>query len=305
MFVTNEMVYDRHLDDARTRAIEAPHLRGSSKRMKPAPLPKLGLKQMLAQPRHALRWLVDYDRSRKFERWPGAFRGVYPSFAAALAAAPQGKVGYNHAELSNLYDYRMGKAFASDYPTLFWLDRLVGKQPSVFDWGGHIGVSYYTYQKYLTLPEQFRWCVCDVPEIAKAGAKLATEKGASQLSFTTEPSQMSGFDILMAAGSLQFMETPLADVLARLERKPPHLLINKLPLYDGEDFFTLQNTIHSYNPYKVLNRAGFVRSIEALGYEVVDDWETPDMGLVKIPLFPAHSSSVYSGYYFRAKAGSG
>jgi putative methyltransferase (TIGR04325 family) len=273
--------------------------------MNQTPSRKLGLRRVLEQPRHALRWLVELDHSRKFETWPGAFRGVYPSFQAALAAAPQGKVGYNHAELTNLYDYRLGKAFASDYPTLFWLDRLIGNHPSLFDWGGHTGVSYYTYQKYLTLPPSFRWCVCDVPEIAKAGTKLALEKGATGLDFTTKPPEMSNFDILMAAGSLQFMEAPLDETLSRLERKPPHLLINKLPLYDGDDFFTLQNTLHSFNPYKVQNRARFVRSIEALGYEVVDDWETPDMGLVKIPLFPEHSLSVYSGYYFRAKASSG
>ena len=305
MFVTNEVVYDTALHDARVRAIDAPHSRPGAGRMKSTPSPKLSLGRVLAQPRQALRWLVDFERASKFERWPGAFRGVYPSFAAALAAAPKGKVGYNHAELTNLYDYRLDKAFASDYPALFWLDRMLGEQRSLFDWGGHIGVSYYAYQKYLALPPSFRWCVCDVPEIAKAGAKLAAEKGERNLSFTTEPPEMSGFDILMAAGSLQFMEPSLADTLARLERKPAHLLINKLPLYDGDDFFTLQNTIHSYNPYKVLNRARFVRSIEDLGYEVVDDWETPDMGLVKIPLFPEHSISVYSGYYFRAKASSG
>jgi putative methyltransferase (TIGR04325 family) len=263
--------------------------------------PILGLRGMLKQPRRAMRWLIDVEHDRKFERWPGAYRGVYGSFTEARAAAPGAKLGFNHVELTNIYDNRMGKAFSSDYPALFWLGKLLGEASSLFDWGGHVGVSYYTYRRYLKLPESFRWLVCEVPEIAKAGAELAQKNGEHQLAFTTEPTDASGFDILMAAGSLQFLESPLASDLARLQRKPKHLLINKLPLYDGEQFVTLQNTIHSYNPYKVQNRAEFVDSVLGSGYELVDEWDTPDM-TCHIPLHPEHSISAYSGFYFRAKS---
>ncbi|HXK17565.1 MAG TPA: methyltransferase, TIGR04325 family, partial [Polyangiaceae bacterium] len=223
--------------------------------MKIAATSRLGLRRALTQPRETVRWLVDLDRDRRFERWPGAYRGVYPSFEAARAAAPKAKLGFDHVELTHLYDDRLEKAFSSDYPVLFWLTKLLGEKRAVFDWGGHVGVSYYAYQKYLHLPHDLRWKVCEVPEIAKAGAQRAAEKGETRLSFTTEPRDASGFDILLAAGSLQFMEKPLAAELEQLPERPAHLLINKLPLYDGEDFVTLQNTIHSFNPCKVQNRA--------------------------------------------------
>jgi putative methyltransferase (TIGR04325 family) len=258
-----------------------------------------GLRRALNEPRQAVRWLVELERDRKFVDWPGAYHGVYPTFAAAIAAAPKAKLGFNHVELADIYDHRLHKAFPSDYPVLFWLDRLLHENRSVFDWGGHIGVSYYAYQRYLTLPEDLRWRVCEVPEIAKAGARLAAEKGEGRLTFTTEPSEASGFRILIAAGSLQYLETSLASDLQALEQRPEHLLINKLPLYDGDDFVTLQNTVHSFNPYKIQNRRNFVQSILALGYEAVDEWETPDMAC-RIPLHPEHSIRAYSGFYFRA-----
>jgi putative methyltransferase (TIGR04325 family) len=260
--------------------------------------PLLGLRRIFNEPRRTLRWLMDVEHDRKFERWPGAYRGVYPTFEAARAAAPSDKLGFNHAELTNIYDNRLHKAFSSDYPALFWLSKLLPGASSIFDWGGHVGVSFYAYQKYLTLPAGARWLVCEVPEIAKAGAELAARNGESRLGFTTDPLDASGFDILLAAGSLQFLEAPLADELLRLEQRPPHLLINKLPVYDGEPFVTIQNTIHSYNPTKVQNRSAFVGSILALGYELVDEWDTPDMAC-QIPLHPKHSISAYSGFYFR------
>lgn len=269
------------------------------KKQESAPL--VGLRRVFERPRQTLRWLTELEHERKFDRWPGAYRGVFPSFEAARAAAPNDKFGYNRPELVNIYDHRLDKAFPSDYPTLFWISRLLGEARSLFDWGGHIGVTFYAYQRYLQLPDGFRWRVCEMSEIVKAGAELAAKKGETRLSFTTVPAEASGFDILLAAGSLQFMEPSPASELERLPQKPKHLLLNKLPLYPGEDFVTLQNTIHSYNPCKVWNRERFVKSITDLGYQVVDSWETPDMSC-QIPLYPDHSVAAYSGYYFRRQS---
>jgi putative methyltransferase (TIGR04325 family) len=262
--------------------------------MNPVP----ALLQLVQRSKSALNYLVDLEYNRRFERWPGSYRGVFSSFAEARASAPSQKLGFDHAELAHLYDFRIGKAFPSDYPVLFWLARLLPELRSVFDWGGHIGVSYYTYAKYLDFPEPLRWRVGDVPQIIKAGAELAQGRGVTALSFTHDLAHADGFDLLLANGSLQFVETPLSESLRALKQPPRHLLINKLPLYDGATFVTLENTIHSYNPYRVGNRAAFVESIASHGYSVVDEWQTPDVSC-HIPLHRERSIDAYSGFYFR------
>jgi putative methyltransferase (TIGR04325 family) len=257
-----------------------------------------GLRQVVKDPRRALRWLMEFEHNRKFENWPGSYRGVFRSFEEARASAPKDKLGFDHPELATIYDDRLDRVFPSDYPILFWLGRVLPDSSSVFDWGGHIGVTFYAYQKYLEFPPALRWCVCDMPEIIKVGQKLAAERGEHRLSFTSDARTADGFDTLLAAGSLQYLERPFAEQLAALSRRPKALLINKLPLYDGESFVTLQNTVHSYNPYNIGNRREFVESVERLGYELVDSWTSPDVTCI-IPLHPERSIHAYSGFYFR------
>lgn len=256
------------------------------------------LKRILTRSRGTLKYLVDLEHNRRFERWPGSYRGVFESFAEARASAPGDKLGFDHPELAHLYDARMGKAFPSDYPVLFWLSRLLPHIGSVFDWGGHIGISYYTYAKYLDFSKRLRWHVGDVPQIVKAGRELAASRAAGSLSFTTEFAEADGLDLLLANGSLQFVEVPLADSLRGLRQLPRHLLVNKVPLYEGDAFVTLENTVHSYNPYRVGNKKAFVESIVACGYALEDTWENPDVSC-HIPLHRERSVSSYSGFYFR------
>lgn len=245
--------------------------------------------------------MVDLELNRRFPNWPGAYRGVFGSFAEARASAPASRpLGFDHPELANLYDFRVNKAFPSDYPVMFWLFQLAPTIASVFDWGGHIGVSYYTYSRY-GLPARIAWRVGDVSAIVDAGRRLAESRGVSALSFTSEFSDADGFDVFLANGSLQFVDMEFAEALGRLSKRPPHVIVNKLPAYDGESFVTLENTMHSFNPKRVYNRESFVASVTALGYELADSWENPDLTL-KLPLYRERQLEAYSGFYFRAAA---
>lgn len=258
------------------------------------------IRELIRRSRVALRYVVDLEYNRRFERWPGSYRGIFNSFAEARASAPNHKLGFDHPELANLYDSRIGKAFTSDYPVLFWLAQILPNTRSLFDWGGHVGVSYYTYKEYIGFSDQLRWCVGEVPEIAKAGRALAQARGASSLSFTSALADGDGFDVLLANGSLQFVEAPFSESLRTMSRRPPHLIVNKIPLYSGEPFVTLENTMHSYNPYQVGNRQAFIDSILALGYSLRDSWENPDVQC-HIPLHRERSIHAYSGFYFQAR----
>src|SRR4051812_22483056 len=85
--------------------------------------------------------VLELDYARAFARRPrNCFRGVYGSFAEAEASVPQDAlVGYDHAEMAELYRHRMEKANQSDYAVLFWLKGILDEHSFVFDFGGHVG----------------------------------------------------------------------------------------------------------------------------------------------------------------------
>lgn len=238
--------------------------------------------------------------AHQFRTWPGAYCGVYSSFAEAARAAPETlPQGFDAPVMAGLYDHLLDRIWACDYPSLWWLERALPEAKCLFDFGGHIGVSFYGFSRYLPLPGDFRWIVCDVPAVIDRGRELATLRRAAGLEFTADFKQAAQADVLHASGSLQFLEESLGSMLDRLERRPKHLLLNKLPLHHRA-FVTLQHTVHAYNPYRVFNRGEFIGDLEKRGYELVDQWDDPDRSCV-VPLHPEAAVLKYSGLYLRAR----
>ncbi|MEP7311015.1 MAG: methyltransferase, TIGR04325 family [Pseudomonadota bacterium] len=240
-----------------------------------------------------------YDYSRYFATRPAnRFRGVYPDFATAEASIPHGqRIGYDSEALASMYRDRMEKACQSDYAVLFWLRDLLDKQTVLFDFGGHIGVSYYGWKAYLQYPPGMRWTVYEVPAIASAGAKLAQERSAAGLGFVSELSADSGCTVFLAAGSLQYVDMTLPEILGRIGTLPRHLIVNKMPLYDGETFVTVQSTGRAFHPYRIHNRTEFVNGVVGLGYRVIDDWVNREQHC-EIPFTRGRDIDAYSGYFF-------
>lgn len=241
---------------------------------------------------------LDYERS--FARKPpGRYRGVYRTFTEAEASVPPGaRVGYDHAELAEMYRNRMDKANQSDYAVLFWLKDILDERSFVFDFGGHVGVSYHGWRNYLRYRPGMRWLVYDVPAIVKVGAELACERPSEGLAFTSELAAGAGCSIFLAAGALQYVEDSLTTVLQKLGGPlPRHLILNKMPVYDGESFVTVQSTGRAFHPYRIYNRAELVAEVAALGYRVVDDWSNREAHC-EIPFTQGRDIDAYSGYYF-------
>lgn len=249
--------------------------------------------------------VLEADYARSFARRPpNCFRGVYATFAEAEASVPQGeRLGYDHEELAGMYRHRMEKACQSDYAVLFWLRRILDAKPAsfVFDLGGHVGVSFHGWRKYLEYQPGLRWLVEDVPAIIKVGAELAAERGAKGLEFTSDFADARGCDVFFAAGSLQYVEESLPSILSRIGALPPHLLLNKMPVYDGETFYTVQSTGRAFHAYRIYNRAELVGSVLSLGYELVDDWSNREQHC-EIPFTRGRDIDAYSGFYFRRRA---
>ncbi len=226
------------------------------------------------------------------------FRGVYASFADAAASIPvHRRSGYDQPEPASMYQDELGELRPTDYPVLFWLDRLLQATTSIVDFGGHVGVKYYAFSKYLSIPENYSWTVCDVPAVAAAGAELAAREGAP-IKFVSSLRDAGAHDILFCSGSLQYLEASLAEMLAELDGLPRHVVVNSTPMSDLPEYFTVNNIGTAFCPYKIQNVARFTEDMQRLGYEVVDRWQNLGKAC-PIPFYPQHSLDHYTGFYLR------
>jgi len=228
------------------------------------------------------------------------YRGVFKTFAEAAASAPDTRPsGYDNPAAAELYRDRTRRVYPSDYAAMFWLGRLFEEgATSVFDIGGHIGIAYYAYQRYLKFPQNLRWRVLDVPAVNDSGRAWAVEHDpARRLDFTDKPADVDGYDIVFASGSLQYLDYTLADLLGQVARPPKHLLINLTPIHPAESFFTLQNMGATFCAYRVTSDRDFLGGLKARGYTLRDRWENLDRRC-KIAYRPEHSLDRYFGFCF-------
>jgi len=227
------------------------------------------------------------------------FRGVYDSYQEALSHSPSTKViGYDNKVAADMYKDRIGRINTYDYPVLFWLEKILhNDNNSLFDFGGHIGLSYYSFVQYLSI-KSITWKVYDLDEVVNAGIEFAKNHDEShRLSFTKHLSDAESHDIFFASGSLQYLEGNLSDVLSELSSFPKHIIVNMLPAYDGASFYTVQNIGTAYCPYQVFNNDIFINSILDKGYKLLDEWRNDDKSCY-IAFEEEHSLDHYKGYIF-------
>lgn len=232
------------------------------------------------------------------------FRGVYDTFAEAALQAPATRpLGYDNPGPSSMYRELVDKVTPRDYPLMFWLSHGLRRGVRrVLDFGGHVGIKFYAFSKYLDCPADFRWTVCDVPAVVEAGEKLkAVMAGSRPLRFTTRFEEAADADLFLAAGALQYVEEPLHARLERLERRPPRLLLSGVPLHARRSFVTLQSIGTAYCPYKVFSREAFVGGLTRLGYVLRDEWLNVEKNL-DVPFHRDARVDNYTGLYFETQA---
>lgn len=235
---------------------------------------------------------------RKFQRQLHAFRGVYDDFATAAAAAPAHKpIGYDNEHSGTMYREQMRRVYPGDYPALFWLRTFLPQLRSVLDFGGHVGVKLYAFSKYLDLPGDLDWVVCDVPAVCRAGERIASEQGERRLRFVTSVADAGAVDLFHAAGSLQYLDVSLATRLRELPQLPAKVIVNQLPVRDGDTVYTLQTIGHAYCPYRLQSRGELLAEMAALGYRVRDNWSNPEKNCF-VYLSPEASLDHYEGFCF-------
>ena len=233
----------------------------------------------------------------------GAYFGLFDSFNAARAWLPKNPEFDQDALAAEYVTIRARKVFAYDYPVMFWLEHAFRDgAKSILDIGGSVGVHYYAYRRYVEMPGALNWNVVEVPAMVSIGRKMAADQNATALDFTEDLQGAvadGANDIWISAGAIHYLDDARPNLLLeRCKTRPKHILLNKLPLYGGEDFITAQNVGEgSIVPLHVYNKRRFVRDIEALGYSLRDEWPVHERGLY-LPGHPERSFSSFTGLYF-------
>lgn len=228
------------------------------------------------------------------------YYGIYDSYAQALADAPPTlPTTYDIEASGRMYRSHLDKIKVSDYPALHWLSRLLATgNRLVFDLGGHIGLSYYGFGGYLDYPEDLRWLVHDVPTVVSAGRSWALNHDPKgRLAFTDSRLDASGASILFTSGALQYLDYTLPELLQQLERPPTHVVVNMVPMHPSRGYFTLQNIGFAICPYRIAAVPEFVAGMQALGYTVVDHWQSFERHL-EVPFAASCDIDSYHGFFF-------
>ena len=247
-------------------------------------------------------WLLHahYERRFRSNTSRNLFRGVYDSYEAAQRSAPTDRaLGYDNQESAAMYFNHMGPD-SFDYPAIYWLEKSFqqGLQ-TVFDVGGHIGIKYYAFKPLLSAPQGMRWLVCDVPAVVQRGKAAAAKRDPTgHLSFTSDYGQVEAQDILFASGVLQYLPMTLLEWLSPVQTKPRRIIFNTTAIHPSLDYFTLNSIGTAYCPYRVTSEPNFLAQMGALGYALVDRWQTPGKGALELPLEVGHDVWEYSGFVF-------
>lgn len=243
-------------------------------------------------------------RFARLYREGNRYCGVFDSFEAALAAAPpSAPSSYDTKAAGRMYRGLLDELRLCDYPALHWLSRLFSQeQTGVFDLGGHVGIVYYAFRRYLEYPAQLRWTVHDVSHVIEARKKWAAEHDEhAQLDFAAAANAANaadGEDVLFTSGALQYLDYTLPELLGSLRQPPPHVLVNLVPMHPTRGYFTLQNMGFAICPYRVMAVPEFVDAMAGLGYSLIDRWDILDRE-IQVPFEPQCSIGRYTGMYLK------
>lgn len=254
----------------------------------------------------SVRWLrrLRHERRVRYSRsW--RFWGVFPSYEAAARAAHENgasSVGYDTPAVAGNGREQYERFHRFDYPALLWIARLAltSRAPGetgprrIVDLGGHLGEKFRVYARLWPSLAEYDWIVCDTPAAIALASHLPESDLPQGLSFTSDLSVAEGAHVLFASGVVQYLDRSLPGILGGLQTPPRHLVVNKIPLSERPDHWTVQNVGATVVPYHISNRDRFLGDLGAQGYRILDDWEVPEFS-APIPFHPGLGTTQNSG----------
>jgi putative methyltransferase (TIGR04325 family) len=227
--------------------------------------------------------------------------GVFADFNEAWSVAGRRThAGHDHPDAVALHLELSKELRPSDYAVLYWLCQIRSGDLRIFDFGGNAGNLYYSYSGYLHREgSNITWTVFDLPKVIDEGRRIAAERHASSLRFTSSLNDCDGADVLLVSGAFHYWEQSVRQFLEEFRELPRHIILNRTPVREsGPAFITVQRTDSYAVPCLVRNAAEMIAEFAASDYVVVDQWKAFELALT-LPLFPERSVPHYSGFYFR------
>jgi putative methyltransferase (TIGR04325 family) len=145
------------------------------------------------------------------------------------------------------------------------------------------------------------WHVVDLPEMVKRGRERHAVLGSSMITFGTELAASPSANVMLMLGVIQYLPDPFGEqcvgILETISALPDHILINKIPLTDGPDAWSIQGHVTSAIVCRFFNRKKFIGYFEQHGYRLRDKWIVHEL-CADIPFNPEHTLRYYEGLYF-------
>jgi putative methyltransferase (TIGR04325 family) len=237
-----------------------------------------------------VRWMLRaaYDRRVRAgpDKWQ--FWSAFPTYHDAVAAAEaaglaKDAIGYESGVIATRGRSTYEQMYIHDYAALWWLARFVSlatddstRPLTIVDLGGHYGEKYRVFRHIWQPARAASWIVLETSSGARAAAALPPSDQLPELHFTADRGCLNGATILYASGSLQYIPDTLWEILDAVADPPMHIVLNKLPLSEGRDCWTIQNAWTAVLPYHVFNRDRFLSELAERGYRPVDEWKVPN-----------------------------
>lgn len=218
-------------------------------------------------------WRVEHGAGWKFS-------GYFPTRAAAISWSSTHSglpVGDETPGVAERYWPVYEQMHLFDYPAMYWICRLLGDAAGqrLVDLGGHFGAKFRVYAARAGLPPGLTWTVCETELVSATARKVHLPETPPGLEFTSGPECIDGADVLFASGVLQYLDQSLPEILAALGHLPRGIVLNKVPLAEVPEHWTLECNGLAVALYHVMNRGEFLRGMEELGYSVLDSWDMP------------------------------
>lgn len=165
--------------------------------------------------------------------------------------------------------------------------------------GGSIGQGFYSFENYFPYPDNIKWVIAELPAAVKTGLRVAQQRDEERLFFIDSGhiGREQPADIFITAGTLQYMDTTVTEMLGQLSQFPEHVLIHNLPAHASRDFWTLQNLEVCEVPYHIHSLTQLVSDMLDAGYTVMDRWKNPRR--IEIPYYREKTVEHYYGFYFK------
>jgi len=201
--------------------------------------------------------------------------GAFATRNEAQAFLPPGRrLSYDDDRLVPMNCDSFAQIHLFDWPVMFCLQQSMarGQLGTVTDFGGHVGVKFKAYGAAMAFPDDLVWQVVDVPAMCRAGRRYGP---APALRFFERLEDARACDVLICSGVLQYADLTLEQIIERLPRRPPLIILNKVALSPDNGFYTLESFGPGRMPYRVLPAWELDDVRQRQGYELQSRWDIP------------------------------